>query len=81
MEEEHKPSREKYWSELDADGKIERMRQEVRRAQNQLVEAQENIRQLLQHSHSGSDIVIPLKRPSEDYYRFHSSSEPNEEYF
>ncbi len=81
MNENHKPSREKYWSELDADGKIERMRQEVKNAQRRLAEAEEKVRQLLQHNHNGSDIVIPLIKPSEEYYRFHSPSKPNEEYF
>jgi len=52
--------RQIFWSELDSDGKIERMRQEVHRLQDRVREQNRTIRSLLKHQHADSKILIPL---------------------
>lgn len=57
-----RPGREKYWSELAIEEKIERMRIQIKSLQSQVGHLDRKIDQLLEHSHSGGKIVIPLAR-------------------
>jgi hypothetical protein len=51
MNEEGKCSREKYWPELTTDERIERMREVVRRLQNQVSAIAETVEELQNHRH------------------------------
>lgn len=51
-DEQCKPMRQKYWSELDDHGRIERMRQEIRHLKSQNKQIIESMRQLLIHVHN-----------------------------
>ncbi len=50
--------REKYWKELTADEKLERMRMEVKQLRNRLDAAQQTIQQSRQHVHSANEIYF-----------------------
>ena len=84
IEETMKEAREKYWSELDSDGKIERMRRIVRNQGREIDELKEKVRKLRKHTHVGdgfADIAIPLD--TRDESRFYGGKQlgPEEEYF
>ena len=60
-------AREKYWSELDADGKVERMRRRVKSLQRQVEELQSIVRAMKEHSHTSQGIiVVPLHKRMQD---------------
>ena len=55
------PRREKYWSELDSDGRIERMRQEVKNLQRINDHQLNIIQKLLAHQHDDTGgLVVKL---------------------
>ena len=57
-----KAMREKYWGELDDQGKIERLRQEVKHLKSQNRELMAGMEQLLKHTHDHSGKpVIPIE--------------------
>ena len=61
--EEMKEGREQYWSELDDQGKIERMRSEIKHLKSQNSELIESVQQLLRHSHGDRGLlVVPIGR-------------------
>ena len=56
-----KASREKYWSEIDADEKIARLRKEVKCLQLLLSDVRDQVQRLGRHSHDQrGEIVIRL---------------------
>ena len=63
MEENQKmSSREKYWKELTIEGKIERMREIVKRLQGENGFLQNRIHSFENHQHLGDKIVVPISR-------------------
>ena len=52
------PCREKYWSEIDSDERIERLRLEVKRLIRQLQEAQDKIFKLSVHQHASDGTML-----------------------
>lgn len=66
------PQREKYWSELDSEQRIERLRTVTKRLMSQLDDARRTITKLKEHSerheHSASNglPVLPVK-PANDW--------------
>lgn len=74
-----KVGREKYWKELSAEEKCDRMRTIVKHLQNALGQAQQTIEQLNRHVHSANEIYFreppgfgvveaggPNRRPTDD---------------
>jgi len=61
-QEQCKPMREKYWSELDDQERVERMRLEIRHLKSQNKQLIESVRQLLNHTHASqcSSPSIPI---------------------
>lgn len=63
------PQREKYWEELTADEKTERMRMVVRGLQQQVNGLKNRNYQLTDalraHSHTEKDVVVPIRMMSE----------------
>ena len=55
-------SREKYWSEVTIEEKIERTRREVKSLQSQINFVSRKVDQLLEHFHAEGKIIIPLNR-------------------
>ncbi len=55
---ECKTSREKYWSELDEKGKIERMREELKRCVRRCDELEADVLQLKRHKHTADGAVV-----------------------
>lgn len=63
MDESTRAMREKYWSELDSEQKIKRMRGIVR-AQQQRIDRLERFVELFKHhEHLEGDILVPLEDP------------------
>ena len=72
------PQRNKHWSELTSDEKIERLREIVKRLESQNSNLRETVDNLREHQHIDGTIVIPMKRhysgdvcegmPSDDVY-------------
>ena len=60
--EKDRPCREKYWSELSIEEKIERTRNQVKSLQSQIGHLDQKIDQLLEHAHFDGKIVITLDR-------------------
>ena len=56
------PSREKYWNELNAHERVSRMRGIVKAQGNKIKELEQQVRNLMEHSHNGSEITVPLKK-------------------
>ena len=54
------PCREKYWSELNADEKIKRMREQVRYLERRLEGMSRKIDNLGNHNHLEGKIVVPF---------------------
>lgn len=54
-------SREKYWTELTADEKIERMRQVFKAKEDLIRRLESRVEKLLIHSHSDGQISVPLR--------------------
>jgi len=55
------PSRQKYWSELKSDEKIERLREQVKSVQYRQQGMEELLQRLNNHSHlPDGSIVVPL---------------------
>ena len=52
-----KVSREKWWTEIDADEKANRTRQELKRLQRDVSELKSMVTKLLQHDHKDNRIV------------------------
>lgn len=52
--------RELFWSELDADGKLERMREQVKILQHQVNILREQVDKLMSHQHHEGKLVTPL---------------------
>ena len=80
-----KVSREKYWSELTSDEKIERMRGIVQRLERQLIDVQNDYYVLSKHQHkTDGQLMIPFEShsirdsPTKVSPRF---DRPGEEYF
>ena len=67
MNEQILVGREKIWDELDAEAKIARMRQEVKRAQRQIHELSEKLHRLEKHRHGqDGELLMPyLSRDGE----------------
>ena len=57
-----RPLREKYWSEIGIEEKVERMRREVKSLKSFMHVLSDKIDRLLEHSHLEGKIVIPLDR-------------------
>ena len=55
------PHREKWWSELTSDEKIERMRQVLKNIQTDLQFFHGRVENLMRHDHSNQKIVVPLE--------------------
>jgi len=62
MEETSKPTRQKYWSELDADEKIERMRDVVRDLKESLSGSNKNWDNFRNHKHNKEGEPVVEKR-------------------
>ena len=63
MDEEEKPKevRERWWSEIDLNAKIERLRKELKRAQRTVRDNERIIRKLLRHVHGEKgELLIPF---------------------
>jgi hypothetical protein len=60
MEAKMEESREKYWSELTTDEKVERMRNEVKDLIRLVVQLDYRLRLLFRHSHSEGRITAPI---------------------
>ncbi len=56
------PMRDKYWKEITADEKCDRMRMIVKNLQNALSHAQQTIEQLNRHVHSANEIYFRESR-------------------
>ena len=54
--------REKYWNEIDSAGKIERMREVVKRMENRVVNLEKTVGSLRSHDHMGNEIVCKLSQ-------------------
>ena len=52
--------REKYWDELDADGKIERLRQIIKNQQNIITGLDNIVSALREHVHADGEIKVSL---------------------
>lgn len=89
------PMREKYWSELGIEEKVERMRSIVRRQGDQLDRIETEFhslrRQFANHEHNAkSEVVLPIDPGSKGGFgysateapsRLRGSQDPNEVYF
>ncbi len=53
--------REKYWSELTADEKIERQRRVIKANAVEIRRLSDNVRDLLRHRHLDNEIVVELR--------------------
>ena len=62
MSDELKTSREKYWSELTTEEKVERMRNEVQSLQTQIARHGKMINHFFNHLHQDGKITIPIER-------------------
>ena len=68
--------REKYWNEIDSAGKIERMREVVKRMENRVVNLEKTVNGLRSHNHIGNKVFYEL----ESFYSFAESlGSPNKE--
>lgn len=55
--------REKYWGELDADGKLERLREQVKKAQQEIAGLRNLVERVLNHGHAniqGQQLIVPF---------------------
>ena len=76
-----KESREKYWSELNQDEKIERMRRIVKNQGREVEELKEKVRKLRKHSHmNNGEIVVKFDADEPKFYPG-KAHHPDEEYF
>lgn len=57
---------DRYWSELDIDGKCERLRQQVKNQQMTIDRLNESVRKLEVHLHHDGIVVIPFDAPFGD---------------
>ena len=55
------PCREKYWSEISIEEKIERMRKEVKSLQREIRSLGDLLQNLSEHNHLNNEIVMPLR--------------------
>lgn len=78
-------SREKYWSECDDATKIERMRGQVRRLQQEVSMLNKFVRYLQNHSHTpDGSVVIPMSmrdEPCLNEYHVSQGDKREEVYF
>lgn len=63
VEKKGEPMREKYWGELDDQGKIERLRREVRHLKSQNRELMESMEKVLTHTHDCSGQPVTPFQP------------------
>lgn len=56
------PCREKYWSEIDANAKIERIRDHVKMLIVQLEDAQRLVEKLMNHHHAGGEVCSRINQ-------------------
>ncbi len=57
-----KRCRQKHWSEIDEAGKIERLREELKRCMRRMEEQQSDIRDLKRHQHGGTGETVLLSQ-------------------
>jgi len=82
MDEELKESREKYWSELQLEEKIERMRKMVKILMREVGELNDTIAKLRKHSHLDSgEIVVKWDADGPRFYSGRTKRHPDEEFF
>ena len=62
------PQRESYWEELDADGKIERCRREIKRRDRVIEKMVEYLNKLITHQHVNDKMVQPIDYPNSESY-------------
>ena len=68
QEQDMKIYREKFWVELDSDGKVERMREVVLSLQSRINELEGLLIDLQQHEHGKSGrVVVAIGRRPHDY--------------
>lgn len=73
------PQREKYWEELDADGKIERCRKVIKEQQKIIQRMAGYLDKLVTHQHMDGKMVQPISHPNaESYGGFHHRKRPDE---
>lgn len=68
------PTRESHWEELDADGKIERCRREIKRRDRIIETMSAYLNKLIVHQHVNDKLVHPIGHPNVEsagafYYR------------
>ena len=73
-------NREPYWDELDAEGKIERIRNVVKELQGTVKRMSDYMNQLIDHEHLDGKMVKRISHPNSEssggfYYDRHRSSE------
>ena len=81
--EQCQPMREKHWSELDSDEKIERMREEVKRWQKIVSGMKEKIEKLSRHTHNPNDGKLLISMSYQEGYPMHTryQKDTDEVYF
>jgi conjugal transfer/entry exclusion protein len=57
----NKICREKYWSELTTEERVERMREQVKNLQREIRSLGNLIQNLSEHNHLNNEIVMPLR--------------------
>lgn len=60
--------REKYWSELETEGRIDRTREAVRRLIRQVSRLEKTVEELTKHRHTGEGKVVVEKEVGRDEY-------------
>ena len=79
---EPKAMRQKYWSEINEDARIERVRQELKRMIRRYEELSMDVHRLNQHRHlADGSPAMPLPRPGEGYYEKPRREESGDDVF
>jgi len=77
-----KANRQKYWSEIDQDEKIKRLRAELKRYMRQLDDLHYDVRRLKEHRHSSDGApAVPFERPGYEGRTIRHEKDGDDVYF